>query len=233
MIRKLFLLSGICLSLNAQTNEQYWQQACSLYKQNNYAQAIEKAQLIQQKSGAVWVLISAALYEQEQYAQALVALRRAQQRPSIALYRPFCMLAERLQEKIPSTVMSYKERLFFFVNTMPLIGLQTVFLIHWGIFLGMLYYWRKKRLWVIGILAILQILLASFLGVHYYANTRQLGVVVSQAAPLFIGPDTKYSQRETIKYGTQLYIQEKGKEWAKVKTDGLEGWMLKQDIEIV
>jgi tetratricopeptide (TPR) repeat protein len=228
----------VCLAYEgdqAVKNQKLFETANRLYKKGNFRAAIKIYKKIPNKSAYVNYNIGNCEYKLEKYGNALLYWRRAEKKWGIFNREELLNNIFLLKKKM-GTVRRFRTRLannivISSLRFMPIITIQTLFLILWlFLFIYIRFLYKKKKKWVILLLFALIALFGILLAIRYSIDSRRYGVVVTKYAELKSGPGKTFQTLMNLPQTEEVIIKKESDGFLKIKVLRNIGWASKESV---
>ncbi len=231
---------------SANLTEQF-KQANELYKKNQYAGALKAYQQILSDSDdwKVYFNIGNCYFRLQDYVQAKIFYMKAKKRNKVEtdIDKNISVVNRKFKDKIPDRKAAFftdtigKIESFLPINLISVILFLLIICFNIILFLNIKNrHEKRKRLYIylLTFLFIFMVFSGFYLSYRIgQQNIRTIGVVLKDNTLLRTGKDSS-SKSATINAGLDLRIVEEEADWVRViVTDEVEGWLKKEDIEII
>jgi hypothetical protein len=131
-----------------------------------------------------------------------------------------------------SKVETIWQRFVDIINLFPLFKLQVLFLFFWFLFFISYIFLRKLRFIFLIINMFFILVFGLFVFVKYRLEKYPVAISKS-AAGLFYGPSENYHKVSDISVAEKVEVKKVYKSWCKIKYNGITGWVLSSNLEII
>ena len=206
-----------------QSNQEFFEQAATLFDRGLFDQARHVYEKISPKGPAVWFNMGVCCYQSNDHIQALTYWRRAQMDEHAEIYTLCDQWRARLpfQAQPPTSFLHtvYKMSIMY----APLVW-QIVFLILWTLCWAIgTFVQRYKRISLVFLCAPLWCM-GLILMVHYNVIMNDPALVHNETA-LYIAPQDSFAGSIMIAKGSEIEIEEQQEGWYKIAYQSHRGWI--------
>jgi len=242
-VKKTVLLLGmfVCFSGFAQTPKKVFLQANKLYTQKKYKNALELYGSVNEEgkkyAPAVWYNMGNCAYRLGNYAQAIVYWSKSKKGAFLSQLSSIDYNIVLAHEALGvSPINTLWEKTKDIIGLFSLLLLQLMFLLIW--FLSFILFFLAKK--VSGLLLRIllwanigfTILFGAALGVKYYTLAYRQAIVKTETS-LFVGPNQQYDQIGKLSVADKVMVQKVDKKWYKITYNGVTGWVLSDNVEVM
>lgn len=242
---KIFFLFGfICffsLKVYAIDSEETFLRAGDFYSNKKYKQALDLYESIDRKGPVIFYNIGNCKFRLEQYFDALVYYNRAKNGASFDLLNSI-----KYNINIVNSKLGVFEKEKFWqtlednINLHSIFKLQVLFLIFWFIFFILYIFLKKLRVVFLSINFIFIIVFGFFVLIKYRIE-KYPAAISRKSITVYLGPSETYhklidiskAQKVQVKAKERVNFKKECKDWFKIKYNGITGWVLASDLEII
>ena len=247
MRKKTFVLVISCFlgSLFADT-ESLFKKANEQYKNGRIEQAFDTYKKIPEKTAVVNYNLGNCAYKLGKLGYALLYWRRAEH--NLAFWGRFDLLENILllkentershsllnKKKRPITRFFRKTAIVFysFLQTIPLIVLQVIFLFLWiFLFLYLRFLYKRKKTVSIAMLFVFSAVIGILMIIRYGVSLKKRGIVVDKKVSVLSGPSAYFQPIGFLFDADEVVIKKESGEFAKVIRGNVAGWVQKRFVE--
>ena len=232
-IKIMYILFFVSMPCFASKYQEAFLKANNLYQQKSYKQAFDLYQSIRNKGPATWFNMGNCAYNMGDYIDAIIYFEKAKKNTSLARRKDIdfnlAIVYDRLGIAKEKTNQTYLYDIF---NMFSLFLLQMFFLFFWFVFFISFVFIKRLRLLVLSSALFFSFLFSLVLFFKYRSINYPLAIVKSSAS-MFTGPNQKYHQIAEISAADKVVVQKIDKNWYKIKSNGVNGWVSAENIEII
>jgi len=227
------LLCLISVSCFASKNQEAFLNANKLCNQKKYKEALNLYTSIEKKGYATWFNMGNCVFCLGNYVDAILYWNRAKKTAPFSKHEVIdyniAVAHDRLE--VPQKTTCW-DQFYDLLNLFSLFSLQVLLLCFWlGFFVS--FIWIKKfRALILSLLLFLSIVLSVILCLKYRARMYPAALVKSSLS-MFTGPNEKYHEIAKLSVADKVVVQKTDKNWYKIKSDGVTGWVLSDGVEII
>lgn len=235
----LFVLFGLnfFLSFNAHASdfEETFLKANDFYINKKYKEALDlyKSMPIDNKGSVIFYNIGNCEFKLGKYFDALINYSRAKKNASFGMLKNInknismvdCKLGRDKSE-------SFWQKFSDFINIFSLFKLQILFIFFWFLFFISYIFLKKLRFVFLIINMFFIFIFGFFVFVKYRLEIYPIAISKS-CVGVFYGPNASYHKLSDITIAERVEVKKTYKNWCKIKYNGITGWVLASDIEII
>lgn len=232
----LIILIGLFISVFttafADSYEELFLRGNQLYMQEKYAEASALYEKINNKSSHVWHNLGNCAYKQRDYLNAYVFWKRAAHNACGKHYKASIHNIHYVETLLKKERTTF-DRAAQFIDRIPVIVVQIIFLFFWCILLWVGRQWYKRKRWLLGLLFLTTMISLTLVGLKYYREKQCYAFVNSDQISVFIGPDICYQSVGQLPYACKVDILEQRDQWCKIKNKNIKGWVAKENLLLI
>ncbi len=228
------------LSFFAEDDRQTFVQANYLFEQEQYAQACDLYQSIDNKGFNILYNMSLAYLYQGDKAHAKLYGRRAEKQ---ANFKQLTMLYELFHfidadDSDENSSLSWYEQLALFLKkcilTISTFLVQVILLI---VLTTLILFWYRSWYQIYKNLLLLLLIFSIFFGAIWcFKNSfmhQKIGIVTKNIIGVFAGPDESFYRKKELFVGDELIITKTEKKYYLIESKNVVGWIHEKDVEVV
>lgn len=238
-LKFLFILFGfVCFfSFNACAidSEETFLKANDFYNNNKYKEALNLYRSIPAdiKGPIILYNIGNCEFRLGKYFDALISYSRAKKNASFELLNNInhniCIVDYKLGI---SKTETFWQKIVDIINLFSLFNLQILFIFFWFVFFILYLFLKKFRSVFLAINIFIVFIFGLFVFVKYRLEKYPLAISKS-AAGVFYGPNANYHKLSDIAIAERVEVKKVYKDWCKIKYNGIAGWILASNLEII
>ncbi len=230
LLCSLFVLSGI----HADSDQEIFLEGNKLYYDDQYEQAVEKYETIDNKGSAVWYNIGNAEYRLGKKAEAQAAWYRSMSNaPDHIIKSAHANIQVAKQDLGLAQKASFIEYINYRLLFISLLLFQIIFLVGWFLFFILLFVRVPYKIILLIFLMAANGLILTAICLKYRTIYQRKAVVVTKVAQLYAGPDVDFHLLGSVPYGQIVIITKEDKDWHKVYQQGTLGWLTSESIHLI
>ncbi|MFC1843159.1 SH3 domain-containing protein, partial [Candidatus Dependentiae bacterium] len=167
------------------------------------------------------------------YLSAIVYWSKAKRHASFSLISDANYNISRAYDKLGiSKEVSFWQELEDYINIFTLFTFQIIFLFSWLLFFVLCIFVKKLRSLI---LTINMFVIFLFSGIIFfkYRCIKYPRAISKASTMLFVGPNENYHQIGTLSVADKVIVQKVEKNWYKINKNGVAGWVLASNLEII
>ncbi len=231
-MNKYFFLSPffLCALMYADQTQETFLKAGAYYEQGRMADALTLYKKISSPYPSVFYNSGLCHYSLGDYSQALVAARKAERWGNGELRKKAFQVVVLTQKKLGvEKDTSWYERAVAVHAMMPGYFLRFLFLLVLALVSLIVVLQRDtKRFFVGGVFFL--VVTGSCCAYDYWFSKQQYGIVISNKAFVYAGPDKQFHKVAEIQTGRQVKVVEQDHSWYKVYFPAGQGWVEQTDL---
>ena len=214
-------------------------QANKLYKQNKYTEALEAYSVINKNKNTPMLFYNMGncAYKIGDYVQAIIYWSKAKKGALLSQLGDIEHNIALAYDKLgASQNITFWSKTKDFVAIFSLLTLQILFLFLWFLCFVLFYISKKVGGIKIRIILWVNIFLSFIFGVALFVKHKAINypdAIVKTESVLFAGPNTQYHHMGKLSVADKVTVQKSYKKWYKVNSEGVVGWMLSENIEVI
>jgi len=235
MFKKLFifLFCSVFVTCFASKQEELFLKANDSYKSKNYKESFDLYKSIIKKGSTTFYNMGNCSFKLEKYLDAIIYWYRAKKGASFDTLNDIYHNISAAYDKLGiSHDITFWTKMKAYINRFSLFVLQVLFLFFWFILFFLFIFLKKFRKFILLLPLFLSFGFSILLFVKHRAVNYPIAIVKSSSS-LFAGPNEKYHQLGKLSIADKVVVQKKCKNWYKVNHDGVVGWALSENVEII
>lgn len=233
----LYLLQST--SIFSVSDEDLFMQGNQYFMQENYVQACDVYQSIENKGFAVLYNLELSFFNQGRYAQAFLYGKRAEMQASFQELTKLYDLSDCINRQInPDYAPSWYEQLAIFMKkcilSISMLLIQILLLI--TIILLMLCWYRRWYQVYVKFLICMIFCCIIFFCIWWYKTSmmeQKIGIVTKDLISVFAGPDESFYKKSELHESDEVIIISLQHGYYQIRTKQMIGWIHDNDIELV
>ncbi len=231
MIKYLLIILFTTSFLSPINYQERFLQANEHYKTEEFEKACKLYDSIPNKSGIIHYNLGNCYYKLGYMGKALACWRRAEREWSFWNKEDLIYNISLIEQRA-GFEGDIKNKLYYFIISIPMFILQIVFLLFWFLlFLYLRYLYKKKHKALIIFLYLVIVSLAVLLLIKYSLENKRMGVITSKQASIFSGPGKQFSVLDKLPEIAEVIITKESGNYYKINFDDKVGWINRESIE--
>jgi len=230
-----FLICFISVTCFASKNQEAFLNANKLCKQKKYKEALVLYKSIEKKGYATLFNMGNCAFCSENYVNAILYWSRAKKSAPFSKYEDINYNISVAHDRLEITQkITFWDEVYDLLNLFSMFSLQILFLFFWFAFFISFMWIKRLRVFILFSVPFFVFVFSTALFLKYRARSFPTALVKS-AILVFSGPNENYHEvaKLSVAKADKVIVQKIHKNWYKIKSDGVTGWVLSDGVEII